>query len=428
MQQKYLDTGKLPCALTLVERNGEVAHLSALGHMDVERNRPLQEDTIFRIYSMTKPLTSVALMMLVEEGRIARRSRASLHPAVARSGRLRRRLHRLVPHAAHERADARGRPDAPHVGADLRLPAAHQRRCRLSQAHLGDCRRGVARAHGRRAGEGAARVLAGTAWNYSVSTDVVGYLVGKISGQPFEQFLRTRILDPLGMIDTGFHGAGRERLALRRVLRSDAGRPHDAAGRSADQRFLKPPGFVSGGGGLVSTAADYLRFCRMLLNGGALDGVRLISPKTLELMSMNHLPGGKELPDLSVSLFSEATYAGVGFGLGLPSHEPGALDDSGLGRRSLVGRPGSTYFWVDPREQSHRHLHDARYAVRPIRSAASCARWCTPRSPERLSEANAFGIERLAVDHARLRCFVDGFLAPRGVVRGEERTVNSTST
>ena len=207
LQQKYLDTGKLPCALTLVERNGQVAHLSALGRMDVERNRPLQEDTIFRIYSMTKPLTSLALMMLVEEGRVALDDPVHRYiPQWRDLARLRGRLHRLVPHAAHERADAGHRSDATHVGTDVRLPAAHQRRCaRIASYASARCPAPVpldawsrswrkCRSSSRRAAR----------WNYSVSTDVVGYLVGKIAGQPFEQFLRTRILDPLGMTDTDF--------------------------------------------------------------------------------------------------------------------------------------------------------------------------------------------------------------------------------
>jgi len=192
----------------------------------------------------------------------------------------------------------------------------------------------------------------GSAWNYGISTDVVGYLVGKVSGQPFEQFLRSRILDPLGMTDTDFMVPAAK---ASRFAACYAATPKGGMVLQDDPQtsfFLKPPTFVSGGGGLVSTAADYLRFCRMLLNGGELDGVRLVSPKTLELMSHNHLPGGKDLPDLAVSLFSEVTYAGVGFGLGFAVSVSPA-------RGLLPGSPGdiswgglaSTYFWVDPREQ-----------------------------------------------------------------------------
>ena len=178
----------------------------------------------------------------------------------------------------------------------------------------------------------------GDVWNYSVSTDVLGYLVGKISGEPFEEFLRSASSQPLGMVDTDFSRPASE---SRRVSPPATARRRTGA---CNCRTIRRPAatstanFVSGGGGLVSTAADYLRFCRMLLNGGALDGVRILSPKTIELMTANHLPGGKDLPDLSVSLFSEATYAGVGFGLGFCGHaEPGAHAHARHGGRLSPG-------------------------------------------------------------------------------------------
>jgi CubicO group peptidase (beta-lactamase class C family) len=354
IQQKYLDTGKLPCALTLIERNGQVAHLSALGRMDVERNRPLQEDTIFRIYSMTKPLTSLALMMLVEEGAVA----------------LDDPVHRYIPQwrdlGVYEGgfigAFRTKRTSAPMRVVDLMrhtsgLTYGFQQRTNVDAAyrklHIGEIPTAVSL---EQMIDELAKVplefSPGSAWNYGVSTDVVGYLVGKISGQPFEQFLRSRILDPLGMTDTDFMVPAAK---ASRFAACYAATPKGGMALQDDPQtsfFLKPPTFVSGGGGLVSTAADYLRFCRMLLNGGALDGVRLVSPKTLELMSQNHLPGSKDLPDLAVSLFSEVTYHGVGFGLGF------AVSVSPT-RGLLPGSPGdiswgglaSTYFWVDPREQ-----------------------------------------------------------------------------
>jgi len=354
LQQKYLDTGKLPCALTLVERNGQVAHFSALGSMDVERNRPLQQDTIFRIYSMTKPLTSLALMMLVEEGRV------SLDDPV----------HRYIPQwrdlGVYEGGFIGGfrtkRTSAPMRVVDLMrhtsgLTYGFQQRTNVDAAyrklHIGEIPTALSL---EQMIDELAKVplefSPGSAWNYGVSTDVVGYLVGKISGQPFEQFLRSRILDPLGMTDTDFMVPAAK---ASRFAACYAATPKGGMALQDDPQtsfFLKPPTFVSGGGGLVSTAADYLRFCKMLLNGGALDGVRLVSPKTLELMSHNHLPGSKDLPDLAVSLFSEVTYAGVGFGLGFAVSVSPA-------RGLLPGSPGdiswgglaSTYFWVDPREQ-----------------------------------------------------------------------------
>jgi CubicO group peptidase (beta-lactamase class C family) len=354
LQQKYLDTGKLPCALTLVERNGQVAHLSALGRMDVERNRPLQEDTIFRIYSMTKPLTSLALMMLVEEGRIA----------------LDDPVHRYIPQwrdlAVYEGGFIGSfrtkRTSAPMRVVDLLrhtsgLTYGFQQRTNVDAAYrklrLGEIPTAVSL---EQMIDELAKVplefSPGGAWNYGVSTDVVGYLVGKVSGQPFEQFLRSRIIDPLGMTDTDFMVPAAK---AARFAACYAATPDGRMALQDDPQtsfFLKPPTFVSGGGGLVSTAADYLRFCRMLLNGGTLDGVRIVSPKTLELMSQNHLPGSKELPDVAVSLFSEVTYGGVGFGLGFAVTVSPA-------RGLLPGSPGdiswgglaSTYFWVDPRER-----------------------------------------------------------------------------
>jgi CubicO group peptidase (beta-lactamase class C family) len=348
-----LDSGRLPCALTLIQRRGAIAHFSALGSMDLERQRPLTEDAIFRIYSMTKPVTSVAFMMLVEEGRIA----------------LDDPVHRHIPEwrdlAVYEAgfigAFRTRRTSAPMRVIDLLrhtsgLTYGFQQRTNVDAAYR---KLGLGEMGGRvsLAGmiEGLTKVplefSPGAVWNYSVSTDVLGYLVGRISGVPFEEFLRTRILQPLRMQDTDFHVPADKasRLAAcytaapeaRMKLQDDPQRSH----------YLKPPAFVSGGGGLVSTASDYLRFCQMLLNGGVLDGERILSPKTIELMTANHLALGKELPELSVSLFSEASYAGVGFGLGFavtlnPARTlmPGTVGDYSWGGMA------STYFWIDPRE------------------------------------------------------------------------------
>src|SRR6202000_1463792 len=167
----------------------------------------------------------------------------------------------------------------------------------------------------------------GEAWNYSVATDVIGYLVGLISGKPFETFLKERILDPLGINDTGFYVPADKAHRFAACYSADpqGGMTFHAVERKssltlqddpAKSSYLRPPSFISGGGGLCSTAADYLTFCRALLNGGELDGVRLLGPKTLALMTSNHLPGGRDLPEMSRSLFSEATYNGIGFGLG----------------------------------------------------------------------------------------------------------------
>ena len=194
----------------------------------------------------------------------------------------------------------------------------------------------------------------GEAWNYSVSTDVIGYLVGKISGMPFEQFLKQRIIDPLGMHDTDFFVARRQGAPVRGLL-FGAKRMKGGLTLQDDpttSSFLSPPSFISGGGGLCSTAADYLTFCRALLNGGELGGVRLLGPKTLALMTSNHLPGGRDLPEMSQSLFSEATYNGIGFGLGFSvTMEPAKTLIPGSPGEYSWGGAATTSFWIDPAEE-----------------------------------------------------------------------------
>jgi CubicO group peptidase (beta-lactamase class C family) len=354
IRQRYLDTGRLPCAAILIERRGEVAHTSLQGYMDVERGRAVTEDTLFRIYSMTKPITSVALMMLVEEGAIA----------------LDDPVHRYIPQWRNL-----GVYEAGFIGTFRTRPASAPMRIVDLLRHTSGLTYGLQQrtnvdaayrkfGFGDPAGtstldamiEGLAKIpleaSPGEVWNYSVSTDVLGYLIGKVSGVPFEDFLRQRIFAPLGMTDTGFHVPPEKasRLAACYVATPD-GRMQ-LQDDPLTSRYLKAPSFVSGGGGLVSTTADYLRFCRMLLNGGVLEDARLLSPKTVELMTANHLPGGKELPEMSVSLFGETGYSGVGFGLGFavttnPARSllPGSVGDFSWGGMA------STCFWIDPREQ-----------------------------------------------------------------------------
>jgi CubicO group peptidase (beta-lactamase class C family) len=203
----------------------------------------------------------------------------------------------------------------------------------------------------------------GEAWNYSVSTDVIGYLIGKISGQPFEQFLKERIFDPLGMSDTDFYEPAEKAHRFAACYSADpkGGMTFHTAERKATltlqddpatSSFLSPPTLISGGGGLCSTTADYLTFCRALLNGGELGGVRLLGPKTLKLMTSNHLPGGRDLPEMSRSLFSEATYNGIGFGLGFSVTMDAAKTlIPGSAGEYAWGGAASTSFWIDPAEE-----------------------------------------------------------------------------
>jgi CubicO group peptidase (beta-lactamase class C family) len=203
----------------------------------------------------------------------------------------------------------------------------------------------------------------GEAWNYSVATDVIGYLIGKISGKPFEEFLKERIFNPLGMNDTDFFVPADKvgRFAACYSADPQGGMTFHATERKGGltlqddptkSSFLSPPSLISGGGGLCSTAADYLTFCRALINGGELGGVRLIGPKTLALMTSNHLPGGRYLPEMSKSLFSEATYNGIGFGLGFSiTMDPAQALIPGSAGEYAWGGAATTSFWIDPAEE-----------------------------------------------------------------------------
>jgi CubicO group peptidase (beta-lactamase class C family) len=177
---------------------------------------------------------------------------------------------------------------------------------------------------------------------------VLGYLVGKISGMPFDEFLRRRILQPLGMVDTAFHVSDDKAARFAQCyVNSPEGKLVPLPGRS----FREPPPAPSGGGGLVSTAADYMRFCEALRRGGTLGDARLLGPKTLALMRANHLPGGRDLSDLSISLFSEATFKGVGFGLGFAmTTDVAKTQIAGSVGEYWWGGAASTAFWIDPVE------------------------------------------------------------------------------
>jgi CubicO group peptidase (beta-lactamase class C family) len=189
----------------------------------------------------------------------------------------------------------------------------------------------------------------GTAWNYSVSTDVLGYLIGKISGMPFDVYLRRHIFEPLGMVDTDFHVVPDKADRLAECYqRGASGSLVPVRGRT----FREPPSAPSGGGGLVSTAGDYMRFCEAMRGGGALGAARLLGPKTVALMRANHLPGGRDLAELSVSMFSEATYRGVGFGLGVAvTTDPTQTGIAGSRGEYFWGGLASTAFWIDPVEE-----------------------------------------------------------------------------
>ncbi|MEJ0042467.1 MAG: serine hydrolase domain-containing protein [Rhizomicrobium sp.] len=362
MTERYVDSGLLNGIHTQVFRRGELVHSGMSGLMDIERGTPWREDAIVRIYSMTKPITAVALMMLVEEGKLG------LDDAV----------HTHIPAWKNLRVYASGIPSlvADTSGQFLTTPVKRPMKVVDLVTHsagltYGFMMRTAVDAEYRRQKIGDPQTPGGldafveqlakipldfspgTAWNYSVSIDVMGYLVQKLSGQTFGEFLRTRLFEPLGMTDTAFSvpAAKIERFASCYMPKPGGGlKLQDDARRST---YAEPPKLESGGGGLVSTAADYMRFCRMMLGGGTLDGVQILSPKTVALFSTNLLPDGKTLVDLAAGdgLFTEAGYNGVGFSIGC-----GVTLD--IAQTRLPGTPGeffwggaaSTAFWIDPKE------------------------------------------------------------------------------
>ncbi|HZO30783.1 MAG TPA: serine hydrolase domain-containing protein [Chloroflexota bacterium] len=350
--QRYVSSGRLAGALTVVFHRGEVVHWSAQGLRDRERGTLVTDDTIWRIYSMTKPIVSVALMQLYERGLV----------------QLDDPVHRYIPswtqlgvYASGSYPEFQTAPcERPMTVRDL---LSHQ--SGLTYGNVGRTavdaayrQLGIGRAENRtlqdmidRLAELPLEFSPGTAWNYSVSTDVVGYLVQVISGQRLDRYLQEQIFEPLGMTDTAFwvRPDQVDRLATNYRPASSGG--IEVFDDAATSTYLKEPTFHSGGGGLVSTAGDYLRFCRMLLGTGTLDGARIIGRKTLELMTKNHLPGNRPISDVIHSGEYRASYAGNGFGLGFAvsldtadgqvSTTPGEYYWSGA---------ANTQFWIDPVE------------------------------------------------------------------------------
>jgi CubicO group peptidase (beta-lactamase class C family) len=351
----YVDPGLLPHAQLLIARDGEPAYFTSQG-IHRAGGGALRDDAIFRIASMTKPITSLAFMMLVEAGL------ASLDQPVAA----------VVPElggvGVYESGGSGGAPFAtaapqrPMMMVDLLrhssgLTYDFQERTEIDAAYRA---RGLTTLRGKLGlaefvsalGELPLEFSPGTAWNYSVSTDILALVVERLAGESFEDFLQHRVLTPLGMVDTGFHVPPEKIHRLTDAWMLDSERGTIVYDRAEKSSWGEAPTFVSGGGGLVSTTADYHRFCRMLLGRGTLDGIRMVGRKTIDLMTVNHLPGGADLTELSRSMFSEAIYAGQGFGLGFAINmDPARALAPGSAGEYYWGGIFSTYFFVDPAER-----------------------------------------------------------------------------
>ena len=337
--QAYVDDGRLAAVMTMVARRGQVVHWEAVGTRDTATGDALERDDIFRIYSMTKPVTSVAVMILVEEGKVA----------------LDDPLSKFVPEFADVKVLAGG---GDRVAADGPITVEHllTHTSGLSYGFFGDSAvdalyneaNPLGAAEGlddfaRRVAELPLIASPGTRWNYSVSTDILGRIVEVASGQPFDAFVKERILDPLDMDDTAFWVAEEKR---GRFMANYA-KPGDAlvvADSPADGEYTRPPSFPSGGGGLTSTASDYIRFAQMLLDGGSLNDVRILAPETVAKMRMNRLPDA--LVPIELGTFLSPGYGfGLGFAVMMDEDSSPEPDHNGVYRWAGAA---NTFFWIDP--------------------------------------------------------------------------------
>jgi CubicO group peptidase (beta-lactamase class C family) len=349
--QEYVDNNNAPGFTTLVSRKGKVVHFETCGYRDVEAKLPVEKDTIFRIYSMTKPITSVALMQLYEHGKF----------------QLNDPVKNYIPAFAETKVFTGMGLAGPQL-VEQETPMTIQQLLNhtsgLSYGFFYDnpieemYRHSAFRRHDLTLAEKVTQMAEiplvfqpGTKWNYSIATDVCGYLVEVISGMPFEEYLQKNIFDPLGMVDTAFHVAEDKLHRFAKLYQNVAedgsfrefkGTPHIPA-----QDFTKPTKSPSGGGGLTSTTEDYLKFCLMLLNKGEYNGVRIIGRKTLDYMTINHLA-----PELLPFSLGDSVHPGEGFGLGFSVITDPAFTSviNSVGTYEWGGA-AATKFWIDPQEE-----------------------------------------------------------------------------
>jgi CubicO group peptidase (beta-lactamase class C family) len=359
INRNYIDNGKIAGCQIEVRRHGALAYHHNFGKADIERNKPMADDTIFRIYSMTKPITSVALMQLYERGHF----------------QLNDPVHRVVPEWRGHRVWVSGEGKTMETARPIRPVSFRDMLCHTGGLTYGNAlvalgspdtghpvdkeyaRIGVRRGEGEtlrefmtKLGQVPLRYQPGEAWQYSLSTDVCGALVEILSGMPFDKYLEENIFGPLGMKDTAFFVAPEKASRLAANYRRGPDKKLQLLDDPAKSSYLKNPTFFSGGGGLAGTTADYMRFCEMLRRRGELDGARILGPRTVELMHMNHLKDGKDLTEMAIGGFSETANEGVGFGLGFASVLSAVKNGNITAGDYYWGGAASTIFWVDPKE------------------------------------------------------------------------------
>ena len=338
--KREVDNGTLPGATVLVARRGEIGWFDAIGRQDPASPTPMAHDSIFRIFSMTKPIVSVGIMMLLEEGRFL------LNDPVAK----------FIPEFATQKVgiESNGKLELAPMQRPMTIQDLLRHTSGITYDHTGNSlvqqlyRESRLRSRKSTNAEHAALVASlplvcqpGAEWNYSRSTDVLGRLIEVVTGTSLGAFLTERILAPLQMAETAFHTPETNAGRLAEPFPTD---PWNGE-KVAFFNMLERPAMESGGGGLVSTTMDYARFCQMLLGGGALDGVRLIGRKTLELMASDHLAPGVPIKGTLVP-------PGHGFGLGFAVRNvAGIASFPGSVGQFFWSGMGGTFFWIDPKEE-----------------------------------------------------------------------------
>ncbi len=356
LERNYISPGKIAGCQVAVARHGHLAYFRSFGQMDRERGKAMSDDAIFRIYSMTKPITSVALMSLYERGYF------QLNDPVSR----------FFPSWKQHQVWVSGRgadmkTEAPHRPVTMRDMLCHTGGLTYGSALVALGRRGQrppGRRRLRRSGRSPRpgrdlmqfmdklakvplRYQPGEHWMYSLSTDVCGALVEKISGQRFDRYLQEHIFGPLGMKDTSFVVAPEKQDRFTANYRRAADKSLQLLDDPAKSEYLAEPTFFSGGGGLTGTTEDYLRFCEMIRRGGEFEGARILGPRTVALMHQNHLKDGKDLTQMAIGGFSETANEGVGFGLGFATTLDTVKSGSIAAGDFYWGGAASTIFWVD---------------------------------------------------------------------------------
>jgi len=350
--RRYVDEGRLPGWQVLITRDRQIAHASTYGYRDIDAAIEWGDDSVVRMYSMTKPITSVAAMVLYEEGAFELKDPVS----------------RFIPSFADARVYRSGnhlKPVTDGLTSEMTIwhLLTHTSGLTYGFHHL-HATDAIYRSRGYEWGGPDGNDLAaccgdwasmplvcqpGAEWNYGVSADVLGRVIEVASGTPLDRFFEERVCGPLGMVDTSFAVRPDQEHRLARLYTPDAVDGRAVISELEDMRYMRD--FLSGGGGLYGTATDYLRFCHFLLNRGELDGVRVLGSRTVDYMVRNHLPGGADLEQFGRPLLKDTFFDGVGFGLGLSvTTDAVATKVLSSSDEYAWGGAGSTEFWCDPRE------------------------------------------------------------------------------